>query len=90
MIIVTTPTGAIGRQVGADRVIVRDSSRLSSQVRERVHVVQGSQQRTRHGGTPDSPIHDANMFPPVVYGRIEAARYGPGLNAPLRPQEGRA
>src|SRR4030095_2044411 len=50
MIIVTTPTGAIGHQVLVNvtrgdetiRVIVRDPSRLSSQVREQVDVVQGS------------------------------------------------
>jgi uncharacterized protein YbjT (DUF2867 family) len=50
MIVVTTPTGAIGHRVlerivrSAEdvRVIVRDPSRLPSQVRERVDVVQGS------------------------------------------------
>src|SRR6201984_3866150 len=50
MIVVTTPTGAIGHRVlerilrsSEDvRVIVRDPSRLPSQVRERVDVVQGS------------------------------------------------
>jgi uncharacterized protein YbjT (DUF2867 family) len=50
MIVITTPTGQIGHQVlnnllGSDepiRVIVRDPSRLSPQVRERVEVVQGS------------------------------------------------
>lgn len=50
MIVVTTPTGAIGHQVLAKlldsgesvRVIVRDPSRLSPQVRERVEVVRGS------------------------------------------------
>ena len=51
MIVITTPTGRIGRQVldnvldGGDeqvRVIVRDPSRLPAQVRERVEVVQGS------------------------------------------------
>lgn len=50
MIVVTTPTGAIGRQVLENllpsgrpiRVIARDSSRLPPQVRERVEVVEGS------------------------------------------------
>jgi uncharacterized protein YbjT (DUF2867 family) len=50
MIVITTPTGQIGHQVlnnllGSDepiRVIVRDPSRLSPHVRERVEVVQGS------------------------------------------------
>jgi uncharacterized protein YbjT (DUF2867 family) len=50
MIVITTPTGLIGRQVLdrvlADdepvRVIVRDRSRLSPQARERVEVVEGS------------------------------------------------
>jgi uncharacterized protein YbjT (DUF2867 family) len=50
MIVITTPTGAIGYQVlehvlrGAEpiRVIARDSSRIQSQTRKRVEVVQGS------------------------------------------------
>jgi len=50
MIVVTTPTGAIGHRVlerilrspEEVRVIVRDPSRLPSQVRELVDVVQGS------------------------------------------------
>jgi uncharacterized protein YbjT (DUF2867 family) len=50
MIVITTPTGLIGHQVlnnllNSDepiRVIVRDPSRLSPRVRERVEVVQGS------------------------------------------------
>jgi uncharacterized protein YbjT (DUF2867 family) len=50
MIIITAPTGAIGHQVlehvlrgeEAIRVIARDPSRLSSHVRERIDVVQGS------------------------------------------------
>jgi uncharacterized protein YbjT (DUF2867 family) len=50
MIVVTTPTGAIGGQVlqglldrdAPVRVIVRDPSRLPSQVQGRVEVVQGS------------------------------------------------
>jgi uncharacterized protein YbjT (DUF2867 family) len=50
MIVVTTPTGLIGRQVLENvlgsgesiRVIVRDPSRLPSKTRERVEVVQGS------------------------------------------------
>ena len=50
MIVVTAPTGAIGRQVLETvlhsgepvRVIVRDPSRLPAQTRERVEVVQGS------------------------------------------------
>lgn len=50
MIVVTTPTGQIGRQVLAKildsgqptRVIARDPSRLAPQVRERAEVVQGS------------------------------------------------
>jgi uncharacterized protein YbjT (DUF2867 family) len=50
MIVVTAPTGTIGRQVLENvlgsgepvRVIVRDPSRLPSQTRERVEVVQGS------------------------------------------------
>jgi uncharacterized protein YbjT (DUF2867 family) len=50
MIVITTPTGDIGGQVLATvldrdepvRVIVRDPSRLPSDVRERVEVVQGS------------------------------------------------
>jgi uncharacterized protein YbjT (DUF2867 family) len=50
MIVITTPTGQIGRQVLQNvlnsrkpiRVIARDPSRLSAQVRERVDVVQGS------------------------------------------------
>ncbi|WP_327009960.1 NAD(P)H-binding protein [Dactylosporangium sp. NBC_01737] len=50
MIVVTTPTGGIGRQVldhllagdAAVRVIVRDPSRLPAPVRERVEVVPGS------------------------------------------------
>lgn len=50
MIVVTTPTGQIGRQVlgnildstDAIRVITRDPSRLSPRVRERAGVIQGS------------------------------------------------
>lgn len=50
MIVITTPTGAIGQQVieklmdsdEAIRVIARDPSRLPARVRERVEVVQGS------------------------------------------------
>ena len=50
MIVVTTPTGTIGRQVLETildsgepvRVIARDASRLTAQIRERVEVVQGS------------------------------------------------
>lgn len=50
MIVVTTPTGRIGQQLldiildGGEpiRVVARDLSRLSSRVRERVEVVQGS------------------------------------------------
>jgi uncharacterized protein YbjT (DUF2867 family) len=50
MIVITTPTGTIGRQVleklldsgEAIRVIARDPSRLSAHARERVEVVQGS------------------------------------------------
>jgi uncharacterized protein YbjT (DUF2867 family) len=50
MIVVTTPTGAIGQQVlngildsgEPVRVIARDPSRLLPQIRERVEVVQGS------------------------------------------------
>ncbi|WP_158818533.1 NAD(P)H-binding protein [Methylocapsa sp. S129] len=50
MIVVTTPTGAIGRQVLQNilpsgepiRVIARDPSRLSPEIRDRVEVVQGS------------------------------------------------
>lgn len=49
-IVITAPTGTIGRQVVANvlgsrarvRLIVRDSSRLSAEVRERVEVIQGS------------------------------------------------
>src|SRR6266550_2965704 len=54
MIVVTTPTGSIGRQVLENildggqpiRVIARDPSRLPSGVIERVEVVEGS-----HGST---------------------------------------
>ncbi|WP_194892995.1 NAD(P)H-binding protein [Catenulispora pinisilvae] len=52
MIVITTPTGQIGRQVLADvldgagtepvRVIVRDPARLPEQVRRRVEAVEGS------------------------------------------------
>lgn len=50
MIVITTPTGTIGHQVLENvldrgepiRVIVRDPSRLSSHIRERVEIVQGS------------------------------------------------
>jgi uncharacterized protein YbjT (DUF2867 family) len=50
MIVITTPTGQIGRQIlenvlhGEEpiRVIVRDPSRLSPRARERVEIVQGS------------------------------------------------
>ncbi|SFI65578.1 Uncharacterized conserved protein YbjT, contains NAD(P)-binding and DUF2867 domains [Amycolatopsis sacchari] len=50
MIVVTTPTGAIGRQVVRNlldrdervRVVVRDPGKLSDDVRERVEVVPGS------------------------------------------------
>src|SRR5580704_1486059 len=50
MIVITTPSGQIGRQVLAEviegtqpvRVIVRDPARLPDQVRRRVEVVQGS------------------------------------------------
>ena len=50
MIVITTPTGRIGRQVlntvldstEAIRVIVRDPSHLDQKIRERVEVVQGS------------------------------------------------
>lgn len=60
MIVVTTPTGSIGRQVlervvdsgEPIRVIVRDPSRLSPRIRERVEVVQGSH------GDPDV-VHQA-------------------------------
>lgn len=49
-IVITTPTGTIGRQLVANvldsgarlRLIARDPSRLSAQVRERAEVVQGS------------------------------------------------
>src|SRR5260370_16372294 len=55
MIIITTPTGAIGHQVlehvlrreGPIRVIARDPTRLPSQVRERVEVIQGSHSEGR-------------------------------------------
>jgi len=50
MIVITTPTGQIGRQVLANvlegtqpvRVIVRDPARLPDQVRRRVEVIEGS------------------------------------------------
>jgi uncharacterized protein YbjT (DUF2867 family) len=50
MIVITTPTGQIGRQVLGNvlnsgkpiRVIVRDPSRLPSEARKRIDVVQGS------------------------------------------------
>ena len=50
MIVITTPTGQIGHQILNNifdtteeiRVIVRDPSRLSPRIRERVEVVQGS------------------------------------------------
>lgn len=50
MIVITTPTGQIGRQVLGNildsgeriRVIVRDPARLADEVRERVEVVKGS------------------------------------------------
>lgn len=50
MIVVTTPTGAIGRQVLDNildsgeriRVIARDPSRLPSHARERIEVIRGS------------------------------------------------
>ena len=50
MIVITAPTGTVGHQVLENvldsgqpiRVIARDSSRLPSQKRERVEVVQGS------------------------------------------------
>lgn len=50
MIVITTPTGQVGREVldhvldGAEpiRVVVRDPTRLSPKVRERVEIVQGS------------------------------------------------
>lgn len=50
MIVVTTPTGGIGQQVLANildsgepiRVIARDPSRIPSQTRDRVEIVQGS------------------------------------------------
>src|SRR5580692_5614130 len=50
MIVITTPTGTIGRQVleklldssETIRVIARDPSRLPARVRERVEVVPGS------------------------------------------------
>ena len=50
MIVVTTPTGNIGKQVLADlldngesvRVIVRDASRLPAGIAERVEVIEGS------------------------------------------------
>ena len=50
MIVITAPTGAIGRQVLANvlasgepvRVIARDPSRIPSDTRERIEVVQGS------------------------------------------------
>jgi len=50
MIVITTPTGAIGHQVLEHvvrteepiRVIVRDPSRLASNVRDRIDVVDGS------------------------------------------------
>ncbi|MBO0793662.1 MAG: NmrA family NAD(P)-binding protein, partial [Ktedonobacteraceae bacterium] len=50
MIVITTPTGAIGHQVlnhvlkaeAPVRVVVRDPARLATDVRERVEVIQGS------------------------------------------------
>ncbi len=50
MIVITTPTGQIGRQIlnnildsgKSIRVIARDPSRLDPKVRDRVEVVQGS------------------------------------------------
>ena len=51
MIVITAPTGAIGRQVLANvldsgeqriRVIARDPARIPSEIRERIEVVQGS------------------------------------------------
>ena len=50
MIVITTPTGQIGRQVLGNvlnsgkpiRVIVRDPSSLPSEARKRIDVVQGS------------------------------------------------
>ncbi|MBD2068032.1 NAD(P)H-binding protein [Leptolyngbya sp. FACHB-671] len=50
MIVITTPTGQIGKQIldkildsgKSIRVIARDPSRLDPKVRDRVEVVQGS------------------------------------------------
>lgn len=50
MIVITTPTGQIGKQIldkildsgESIRVIVRDPSRLDPKIRDRVEVVQGS------------------------------------------------
>ena len=50
MIVITTPTGAIGRQVLENivgstqkiRVIVRDASKIPAEIRERVEIIEGS------------------------------------------------
>ena len=50
MIVITTPAGAIGRQVlelvlaggAAVRVVAREPSRIPAAIRERIEVIQGS------------------------------------------------
>jgi uncharacterized protein YbjT (DUF2867 family) len=86
MIVITTPTGDIGRQVldrvldgvldggEAVRVIVRDPARLSPQVRDRVEVVQGS-----HGdvGAVTKALAGADrlfwLVPPPAFGHPHSA-----------------
>jgi uncharacterized protein YbjT (DUF2867 family) len=85
VIVVTTPTGQIGRPiidrflgVGEEiRVTARAPSRLSPQVRDRVSVVQGS-----HGdidGVGRSPIRDdaAVAATAVPHARLRRARCRP-------------
>jgi uncharacterized protein YbjT (DUF2867 family) len=94
MIVITTPTGQIGRQVLGNvlnsgkpiRVIVRDPSRLPSEARKRIDVVQGS-----HGDsdTVQKAFAGADtvfwLVPPDAKAKsVEAPN--PGLRIPARLQ----
>lgn len=85
MIVVTTPTGNIGRHVVRDlveageqvRVVARDPSKLDPGVRDRIEVIEGS-----HGyaATIDRAIDGANglfwVAPPVPSGTLEESYSG--------------
>jgi uncharacterized protein YbjT (DUF2867 family) len=82
MIVITTPTGDIGRQVldrvldsgESVRVIARDPARLPARVRARAEVVQGSHS---DGGTVTKALAGADrlfwLVPPAPFGHPESA-----------------